>query len=83
MPDNDTIVASYMTELTGLMGIKTKYNEDTVVGTHTTIWGSFFCIETKKWGFKCCLTTDKNMTKCAVAAAAKPAILKTKGAVVV
>jgi len=46
-------------ELTGLIGIVTKYNENELVGTHTTVWGSFFCTETKKWGFKCCLSLDK------------------------
>ena len=78
MPDVDTVAASQMTELTGLIGIKTKYNEDVYVGSHTTVWGSFFCKQTKKWGFKCCKTTDKTMVKCAVAAAAKPALLKIK-----
>ena len=47
MPDVDTVAASQMTELTGLIGIKTKYNEDVYVGSHTTVWGSFFCKQTK------------------------------------
>ena len=56
-------------ELTGLTGIKTKYNEDAKTGTHTAVWGSFFCKETKRWGFKCCKVTDKASHKCPVAAA--------------
>ena len=57
------------TETTGLIGIKTKYNEDIQVGAHTAIWGSFFCTKTKRWGFKCCKVTDKNQVRCNVAEA--------------
>lgn len=64
------------TELTGLTGIKTKYNEDAYIGSHTTVWGSFFCITVKKWGFKCCKSTDKNSVKCAVAEALRAPLLK-------
>ena len=64
------------TELTGLTGIKTKYNEDVHIGSHTSAWGSFFCIKTKKWGFKCCKSTNKNVTKCPVAEAQRAPLLK-------
>ena len=64
------------TELTGLTGIKTKFNEDIYLGSHTTVWGSYFCTTTKKWGYKCCKSTDKNDLKCAAAAAQKAPILK-------
>jgi len=47
------------TERTGLIGVKSKFNEDVLSGNHQSVWGSFFCTETKKWGFKCCKVTDK------------------------
>ena len=46
-------------ELTGLIGIVTKYNENELVGSHMSVWGSFFCKETKRWGFACCKSMDK------------------------
>ena len=76
VPDSQVVVQNQHTELTGLIGVKTKYNEDVMVGTHTAVWGSFFCTELKQWGFKCCRSTNKNQTKCASAAASKPALLK-------
>lgn len=68
------------TELTGLTGIKSKYNEDVLIGSHTAVWGSFFCTQTKKWGFKCCKSTDKRQAKCITAEAKKAPLLKAVGA---
>ena len=51
-------------ELDGLVGIKTKYNEDVLIGGHTAVWGSAFDKATKKWGYKCCLCFDKEVTRC-------------------
>ena len=33
---------------------KTKYQEDIKEGNHTLIWGSYYDIKEKKWGFACC-----------------------------
>ena len=52
------------TELSGLVGIKTKYNEDILIGGHTTVWGSTFDVEKKRWGYKCCLCFDKAVQRC-------------------
>ena len=52
------------TELNGLVGIKTRYNEDTFLGGHTSAWGSTFDRATKRWGFKCCLCYDRDVTRC-------------------
>lgn len=37
--------------------IKSKYAEDIFEGNHTAIWGSYYDISTKKWGYKCCQST--------------------------
>lgn len=33
---------------------KTKYQEDQLEGNHTEIWGSFYNLESKQWGYGCC-----------------------------
>ena len=53
-------------EMTGLIGLKTKYIEDTKHGNHTATWGSYFDPKTKRWGFKCCRSTDKSNKKCSM-----------------
>ena len=65
--DFENIVATDATEVTGLIGIVSKYNENVLVGSHTTVWGSFFCTESKRWGFKCCKVTNKAEVKCKAA----------------
>mmetsp|Transcript_30525 Transcript_30525/g.37604 ORF Transcript_30525/g.37604 Transcript_30525/m.37604 type:complete len:138 (+) Transcript_30525:1102-1515(+) len=77
-PENVNV--STACELTGLVGIATKYNENVLDGTHTAVWGSWFCSETKKWGFKCCMSTDKTALKCKAALASKAPILKKAAA---
>eukprot|EP00931_Biecheleriopsis_adriatica_P124102 TRINITY_DN99200_c0_g1_i1.p1 TRINITY_DN99200_c0_g1~~TRINITY_DN99200_c0_g1_i1.p1 ORF type:complete len:303 (-),score=75.81 TRINITY_DN99200_c0_g1_i1:54-962(-) len=39
-----------------------KYQEDELIGEHSSVWGSYFEISTGRWGFKCCkqcVQTDK------------------------
>ena len=33
---------------------KSKYIEDTYESNHTSVWGSWYDLDTGKWGFKCC-----------------------------
>ena len=64
-PDQHAMKNSIITtEESGLVGTKTKYNEDVLIGTHTTVWGSTFDIVEKRWGFKCCLCYDKSVLRC-------------------
>jgi len=39
---------------------KSKYEEDALIGNHSSIWGSWFDPATKQWGFACCHQTMKN-----------------------
>ena len=52
------------TDLTGLVGTKTKYQEDVYIGGHTSVWGSTFDTVEKRWGYKCCLSFDKGNERC-------------------
>jgi len=38
--------------------VKSRYPEDKYVLGHSTIWGSWFSLEDKRWGFGCCKGTD-------------------------
>lgn len=38
---------------------KTKYAEDTLLGNHTTVWGSYYDPVTRMWGFACCKQTQR------------------------
>mmetsp|Transcript_54302 Transcript_54302/g.115879 ORF Transcript_54302/g.115879 Transcript_54302/m.115879 type:complete len:668 (-) Transcript_54302:50-2053(-) len=40
--------------------VKSKYEEDQLVGNHSSIWGSWFDPVTKSWGFACCHQCMKN-----------------------
>mmetsp|Transcript_7958 Transcript_7958/g.20097 ORF Transcript_7958/g.20097 Transcript_7958/m.20097 type:complete len:673 (-) Transcript_7958:36-2054(-) len=40
--------------------VKSKYEEDVLVGNHSSIWGSWFDPVTKAWGFACCHQCMKN-----------------------
>jgi pre-mRNA-processing factor SLU7 len=33
---------------------KSKYEEDVMVGNHTSVWGSYFDVTTMRFGYKCC-----------------------------
>ena len=35
-----------------------KYDEDFFPGNHTSIWGSWYNIEKKEWGYQCCHQTE-------------------------
>jgi hypothetical protein len=48
----------------GLIGIKTKYMEDVFIGKHTSVWGSYFDTETKRWGYSCCFGMKKADESC-------------------
>eukprot|EP00435_Cladocopium_sp_Y103_P021135 s2395_g5.t1 len=39
---------------------KSKYEEDVLIGNHTSTWGSWFDAATGRWGFACCHQTMKN-----------------------
>merc|ERR1711896_40063 len=39
---------------------KSKYEEDVMVGNHSSVWGSWFDVPTGKFGFKCCKQTLKS-----------------------
>jgi len=40
--------------------IRSKYEEDTLQGNHTSIFGSWYCTSSHKWGYRCCKQTLKN-----------------------
>mmetsp|Transcript_25702 Transcript_25702/g.43291 ORF Transcript_25702/g.43291 Transcript_25702/m.43291 type:complete len:664 (+) Transcript_25702:63-2054(+) len=39
---------------------RTKYEEDVLDLNHTEVWGSFYNLRTRKWGYGCCHSTDRN-----------------------
>ena len=39
---------------------KSRYDEDVLIQNHTSAWGSYFDVKTKKWGYQCCWQTTKN-----------------------
>ncbi|KAJ3425344.1 pre-mRNA-splicing factor slu7 [Anaeramoeba flamelloides] len=41
--------------------VKSKYDEDTFINGHTSVWGSYW--NDGKWGYKCCKSFGKN-SKC-------------------
>jgi len=38
--------------------VKSRYEEDVLIGNHTAVWGSFW--EAGDWGYACCKSTVKN-----------------------
>eukprot|EP00439_Symbiodinium_sp_Y106_P065906 s2442_g10.t1 len=36
-----------------------KYEEDNLKNGHATVWGSFYCVATHRWGYACCLLCDR------------------------
>jgi len=40
--------------------VQSKYQEDVMVGNHSSVWGSWFDPVSKTWGFACCQQTMKN-----------------------
>jgi pre-mRNA-processing factor SLU7 len=39
---------------------KSKYDEDVLEINHSAVWGSFYNIETKQWGYGCCKSVIRN-----------------------
>jgi len=37
---------------------KSKYPEDTWINGHSSVWGSWYCVDDKRWGFACCRRLD-------------------------
>ncbi|KAF8822239.1 putative SLU7 splicing factor [Cardiosporidium cionae] len=40
--------------------IKSKYEEDVYLGSHSSVWGSWYDPESNKWGFSCCHETNRS-----------------------
>lgn len=41
--------------------MKSRYEEDIHEKDHSAVWGSYFDVSSKCWGYKCCHQTDKNL----------------------
>lgn len=54
------------------------YKEDIKICGHETIWGSWFCMKAKIWGFACCKTMDRK-TRCPLAPEEVVPLTKEKG----
>jgi pre-mRNA-processing factor SLU7 len=39
---------------------RTKYEEDVLDQNRTAVWGSFYNIRSRRWGYGCCHSTDRN-----------------------
>lgn len=46
----------------GLLGIKSKYEEDIHINGHSSVWGSYWHFHFG-WGYRCCLSFNRN-AKC-------------------
>ena len=44
----------------GKISRKTKYEEDVFSNNHTSVWGSYFSRDKRKWGYKCCHSCIQN-----------------------
>ena len=42
------------------MCIRSQYAEDVYENDHTSVWGSYFDLDTKQWGYACCKITDRD-----------------------
>ena len=42
------------------MNINSRYQEDLHVNGHSTVWGSYFDMTDKVWGYSCCKSVDKS-----------------------
>lgn len=52
------------------------YEEDVLIGNHSSVWGSFYDVDTKRWGFRCCKATSKSPL-CSASSRSKSRISKT------
>jgi hypothetical protein len=46
------------------VGIQTRYAEDVHFGRHKSVWGSYFDIDSKRWGYACCMGLDRVSERC-------------------
>jgi pre-mRNA-processing factor SLU7 len=44
----------------GSLAARTKYEEDVLDQNHTQVWGSFYSIRARRWGYGCCHSTDRH-----------------------
>jgi len=44
----------------GKVAYQTKYEENVLTNNHTSVWGSYFNVETGSWGFDCCHSCLRN-----------------------
>jgi hypothetical protein len=58
-----TIEKKDETSKRGLVGIKSRYEEDVHINGHISVWGSYWHPEFG-WGFQCCYSFDKRTPKC-------------------
>lgn len=40
--------------------VRTKYEEDVLIGNHLSVWGSYYSRRQSCWGYACCHSTHKN-----------------------
>lgn len=53
---------------------KSLYTEDVFPKGHTSVWGSWYTAEGKRWGFACCRTLDR-MSRCPLAPEVPPSLI--------
>mmetsp|Transcript_16975 Transcript_16975/g.30700 ORF Transcript_16975/g.30700 Transcript_16975/m.30700 type:complete len:219 (+) Transcript_16975:120-776(+) len=46
------------------LAASTLHDEDVHFGTHLEIWGSWYDVESKKWGYACCKGTEQGKRQC-------------------
>lgn len=44
----------------GVLTAQTKYDEDVYDHNHTSVWGSYYNLRTRQWGYACCHSTSRN-----------------------
>lgn len=44
----------------GKVTSKTKYEEDVYTNNHSSIWGSYFNMDSRRWGYRCCHSCIRN-----------------------
>mmetsp|Transcript_128188 Transcript_128188/g.256002 ORF Transcript_128188/g.256002 Transcript_128188/m.256002 type:complete len:239 (+) Transcript_128188:57-773(+) len=41
-----------------------RFEEDAMPPGHASIWGSWYCMKTHRWGFRCCRATQRSAQPC-------------------
>eukprot|EP00916_Digyalum_oweni_P011085 GHVL01018422.1.p1 GENE.GHVL01018422.1~~GHVL01018422.1.p1 ORF type:complete len:211 (-),score=32.54 GHVL01018422.1:1040-1672(-) len=44
--------------------VRPKHRENNLFGDHTEVFGSWYDIKEKKWGYRCCMCTNRNKKSC-------------------